>query len=47
MNKFDIIKRDFVDPHDPEIFELPLNMTVSNPDPEHFDEEERQVLVSR
>ena len=49
MNKFDILKRDFMDPEDAEIFELPLNMTMSKLklDPEYFDGDERQVLVSR
>ncbi|PLB48506.1 actin-like ATPase domain-containing protein [Aspergillus steynii IBT 23096] len=48
MNKFDIIKRDFTDPEDAEILELPLNMTMSKLklDPEYFDGDERQVLVT-
>ncbi|KAL2862593.1 Hsp70 family protein [Aspergillus lucknowensis] len=46
MNKFEIIKRDFGNSDEKTIFELPLNMTVANPDPKYFDEEERLVLIS-
>jgi hypothetical protein len=47
MKKFEIIKRDFGNSDEDSTFELPLNMTVANPDPEFFDDEERLVLVSR
>jgi streptogramin lyase len=47
MKKFEIIKRDFGTSDEDTTFELPLNMTVANPDPEFFDEEERLVLISR
>lgn len=47
MRKFEIIKRDFGNSDEDTTFELPLNMTVDNPDPEFFDEEERLVLISR
>ncbi|KAF4216546.1 hypothetical protein CNMCM8980_001983 [Aspergillus fumigatiaffinis] len=46
MKKFEIIKRDFGTSDEDTTFELPLNMTVANPDPEFFDEEERLVLIS-
>ncbi|KAH2148997.1 hypothetical protein KXW33_004558 [Aspergillus fumigatus] len=46
MRKFEIIKRDFGNSDEDTTFELPLNMTVDNPDPEFFDEEERLVLIS-
>ncbi|KAF7157792.1 hypothetical protein CNMCM6106_003921 [Aspergillus hiratsukae] len=46
MKKFEIIKRDFGNSDEETTFELPLNMTVANPDPEFFDEEERLVLIS-
>jgi hypothetical protein len=47
MKRFEIIKRDFGNSDEETTFELPLNMTVANPDPEFFDEEERLVLISR
>ncbi|EAW24744.1 Hsp70 family protein [Aspergillus fischeri NRRL 181] len=46
MKRFEIIKRDFGNSDEETTFELPLNMTVDNPDPEFFDEEERLVLIS-
>ncbi|KAL4919680.1 hypothetical protein BDW62DRAFT_199691 [Aspergillus aurantiobrunneus] len=46
MRKFEIIKRDFGHSDEETTFELPLNMTVSDPDPEYFDEEERLVFIS-
>jgi hypothetical protein len=47
MKRFEIIKRDFRNSDEETTFELPLNMTVANPDSEFFDEEERLVLISR
>ncbi|KAL4806050.1 actin-like ATPase domain-containing protein [Aspergillus unguis] len=46
MKKFEIIKRDFGASDEETVFELPLNMTVENPDPQYWDEEERLALVS-
>ncbi|KAL4783416.1 actin-like ATPase domain-containing protein [Aspergillus varians] len=46
MKKFELIKRDFGTSNEETVFELPLNMTVEDPDPEYFDEEERLVFVS-
>ncbi|GFF52593.1 heat shock 70 kDa protein 12A [Aspergillus udagawae] len=46
MKRFEIIKRDFGNSDEETTFELPLNMTVANPEPEFFDEEERLVLIS-
>ncbi|PYI02703.1 actin-like ATPase domain-containing protein [Aspergillus sclerotiicarbonarius CBS 121057] len=47
MKKFEIIKRDFGHSDDNTLFELPLNMKVESPDPSHFDDEERLVILSR
>ncbi|KAE8370730.1 actin-like ATPase domain-containing protein [Aspergillus caelatus] len=46
MKQFETVKRDFGSSDELTTFELPLNMTVSNADPEHFDEEERIVIIS-
>jgi hypothetical protein len=46
MKKFEIIKRDFGHSTEEMTYELPLNMTVADPNPEHFDEEERMVIIS-
>lgn len=47
MKKFEIIKRDFGHSDEDTTFELPLNMTLQDPDPDYFDEEERLVIISR
>lgn len=47
MKKFEIIKRDFGHSDEETTFELPLNMTLQDPDPDYFDEEERLVIISR
>ncbi|KAL4901109.1 hypothetical protein BDW74DRAFT_88294 [Aspergillus multicolor] len=46
MKKFETLKRDFGVSDEETIFELPLNMTVDDPDPRYFDEEERLVIVN-
>ncbi|KAK6828704.1 hypothetical protein RU639_003752 [Aspergillus parasiticus] len=46
MKKFEIIKRDFGSSDESTDFELPLNMTVPDPDPAYFDDEERLVILS-
>ncbi|KAE8396111.1 hypothetical protein BDV23DRAFT_144350 [Aspergillus alliaceus] len=46
MKQFETIKRDFGSSDESTTFELPLNMTVSDPDPKHFDNEERMVIIS-
>ncbi|KAE8364462.1 hypothetical protein BDV27DRAFT_128405 [Aspergillus caelatus] len=46
MKQFEIIKRDFGSSDESDYFELPLNMTVPDPDPAHFDDEERMVIIS-
>jgi hypothetical protein len=46
MKKFDSVKRDFGYSNEPTTYELPLKMSVSNPNPEHFDEEESVVILS-
>lgn len=46
MKKFELIKSDF-DPSAEEITqELPLQMDPTDPNPEHYDDEERLVLLS-
>jgi hypothetical protein len=47
MRKFEVIKRDFGHSDEDTTFELPLNMTLPEADPDYFDDEERFVLVSR
>lgn len=46
MRRFEIIKKDFGHSDEDTTFELPLNMTVSNPDPRYFDEDERLVIIT-
>ncbi|KAK2850556.1 hypothetical protein FQN49_005545 [Arthroderma sp. PD_2] len=47
MKKFEIIKKDFgYKLLEEEVHEIPLNMTVYNPNPGHFDEEERLILIT-
>ncbi|KAL5045389.1 hypothetical protein BDW71DRAFT_215236 [Aspergillus fruticulosus] len=46
MRRFETLKRDFGVSDERTIYELPLNMTVDNPDPKFFDEDERMVLLS-
>ncbi|KAF5861274.1 hypothetical protein ETB97_000466 [Aspergillus alliaceus] len=45
MKQFETIKRDFGSSDESTTFELPLNMTVSDPDPKHFDNEERMRII--
>ena len=47
MKRFEIIKRDFGHSDEESVYELPLNMTVEDPNPDHFDEEERLVIINR
>ena len=47
MKNFEVIKRDFGNSDEERIFELPINMAVENPNPEHFDDEERMILLHR
>ncbi|KAL4734478.1 actin-like ATPase domain-containing protein [Aspergillus similis] len=46
MRKFEVIKRDFGHSDEETTFELPLNMTLSEPNSDHFDDEERLVILS-
>ena len=46
MMKFESIKRDFGYSTEETTHELPLNMSVTDPDPEYFDDEERRVIIS-
>lgn len=46
MMKFESIKRDFGYSTEEKTHELPLNMTVEDPNPEHFDDDERRVIIS-
>ncbi|KAJ0417519.1 hypothetical protein BJY00DRAFT_325500 [Aspergillus carlsbadensis] len=48
MNKFEIVKRDFglKTEEDDAIHQLPLNMVLPEVDPEHFDVDERLVLIT-
>ncbi|KAF3479675.1 uncharacterized protein GIQ15_06651 [Arthroderma uncinatum] len=47
MKKFEFVKKDFgYSTFEEEVHEIPLNMTVHDPDPDHFDEEERHVLIT-
>ncbi|KAL4863291.1 hypothetical protein BDV12DRAFT_202257 [Aspergillus spectabilis] len=46
MKRFELLKRDFGASDEQASFELPLNMTVDDPDPKYFDEDERLVIVS-
>ncbi|BCR91386.1 Hsp70 family protein [Aspergillus chevalieri] len=45
MKNFEVIKRDFGNSDEERIFELPINMAVEDPNPEHFDDEERMVII--
>jgi hypothetical protein len=47
MSKFEIIKRDLGHSDELTIFELPLNMNAPDANPDHFDNEERLVFLSR
>lgn len=47
MKNFEAIKRDFGNSDEERIFELPINMTVEDPNPQHFDDEERMVIIHR
>ncbi|KAL4933394.1 Hsp70 family protein [Aspergillus undulatus] len=46
MRAFESIKRDFGSSDEENTFELPLNITLVDPDPKYYDEEERMVIVS-
>ncbi|KAL4785997.1 actin-like ATPase domain-containing protein [Aspergillus varians] len=46
MNKFEGIKRDFGNSDEQTTFELPLNMTLADPDPKYFDDDELLVIIS-
>ncbi|KAL3478805.1 hypothetical protein BJX99DRAFT_223928 [Aspergillus californicus] len=46
MKKFEVIKRDFGHSDEQTSFELPLNMTLPEPNPEYFDDEELFVILS-
>ncbi|KAL4942784.1 hypothetical protein BDV06DRAFT_211602 [Aspergillus oleicola] len=46
MRRFETLKRDFGVSDEQTIHVLPLNMTIDDPDPKYFDEEERIVMVS-
>lgn len=47
MRRFETLKRDFGVSDEQDVHELPLNMTLDNPDPKYFDEDERMVIISR
>lgn len=47
MRTFEQIKRDFGHSDEDRIYELPLNMTVTQANSEHFDEDERLVKITR
>ncbi|KAL4733033.1 hypothetical protein BDV11DRAFT_200880 [Aspergillus similis] len=46
MRRFETLKRDFGVSDEQTVHELPLNMTLDEPDPRYFDEDERMVLIS-
>ncbi|KAL3430242.1 hypothetical protein BDV09DRAFT_202347 [Aspergillus tetrazonus] len=46
MRRFETLKRDFGVSDEQDVHELPLNMTLDNPDPKYFDGDERMVIIS-
>ncbi|GFG22579.1 heat shock 70 kDa protein 12A [Aspergillus udagawae] len=46
MKAFESIKRDFGYSDEENVFELPLNMKLTDANPEHFNDDERLVLLS-
>lgn len=47
MKKFEVVKRDFGNSDEERFFELPINMPIEDPNPAHFDDEERLVIINR
>lgn len=47
MRRFEAIKRDFGNSDEERSFEIPISMTIEDPNPEHFDDEERMVILHR
>lgn len=47
MKAFEQVKRDFGYSEDGHTHELPLNMSIDKPNPEHFDDDERLVLLTK
>lgn len=46
MSAFDRIKQDFGSSNVEESYELPLDMSLENPNSEYFDDDERLVRIS-
>ncbi|KAK2743030.1 hypothetical protein FQN57_004986 [Myotisia sp. PD_48] len=46
MQDFEQVKQSFGHTYAEEVYEIPLDMRISDPDPNYFDEDERLVLLS-